>query len=626
MDRNELNVSLPLRQILKMASDAELQLEFDKLGLEYFRIRVLNVMRRSGFVTLGDLRTTSDWYLLQQKQFGETSLRGLKAGVVNVIKSAPLDPGEEETAKESNLVSNLITWSEGLKYRDREIFRHKLGLTTATGGTKFQADLGTAPGVVGSPKTLDFIGKIFNFSRERIRQLFNRIMKKALRAPWGVELNERVASLVQSEGMLRVSNVTDLDDWFRGLEKAPQVMKELVNNLSSSVRCAKNPFFGYELAISTFGQQDLDLIYSYLQQNIGNQECVSHKWRKEITEALQCRGIRIDLHQVSKLLRCFKRELDKHSPKIEPETFLGDGAAAIETECLEVLADREQEIPRVRQQHSDPKQGNECPDDLIGLCGECETSLLAQAKYCHMCGVRVVVTPDPVPLSDGEILEASGLLGLTLSGRGLVDIKNECKEMLPKHLVFIQCGFFWNVFGFDAVKCSKLFGWKLYGKSDSITGIGMCSASLRFRELQDMGLPYCLLRQVPEETSRTVRERFIQDIFPRSEPQDTLGGNVAEWDHRHISDFDFRRGTGEEKEIDPDKILTRDYGEEDWHGKWVARVKKVYSNAWGPWSDTEEDELLKLLSDGLSVRDISEKMGRTPGAIRSRANKLDLEF
>lgn len=56
----------------------------------------------------------------------------------------------------------------------------------------------------------------------------------------------------------------------------------------------------------------------------------------------------------------------------------------------------------------------------------------------------------------------------------------------------------------------------------------------------------------------------------------------------------------------------------------VADMRKTYSNAYKKWSKSEEDYLMLLEADGLSIQEISIRMERQYGSIRSRLLKLNL--
>lgn len=59
-------------------------------------------------------------------------------------------------------------------------------------------------------------------------------------------------------------------------------------------------------------------------------------------------------------------------------------------------------------------------------------------------------------------------------------------------------------------------------------------------------------------------------------------------------------------------------------GNMLGEISK-HANAYRPWSESEDDELVKRFLDGMHIKTIAETLGRKPGAIRSRILKLGLE-
>lgn len=47
-----------------------------------------------------------------------------------------------------------------------------------------------------------------------------------------------------------------------------------------------------------------------------------------------------------------------------------------------------------------------------------------------------------------------------------------------------------------------------------------------------------------------------------------------------------------------------------------------HTNSYEPWSHEEDERLKEEMREGMSVREMSEKHGRTPGAIRSRMKRV----
>ena len=54
----------------------------------------------------------------------------------------------------------------------------------------------------------------------------------------------------------------------------------------------------------------------------------------------------------------------------------------------------------------------------------------------------------------------------------------------------------------------------------------------------------------------------------------------------------------------------------------LAEIRKSHPRAYEPWSDAEESELKRLYDVGLSIADLATRLGRQPGAIESRLNRL----
>ncbi len=58
----------------------------------------------------------------------------------------------------------------------------------------------------------------------------------------------------------------------------------------------------------------------------------------------------------------------------------------------------------------------------------------------------------------------------------------------------------------------------------------------------------------------------------------------------------------------------------------MAACRVDYPNAYMPWSAEADSELERLWCEGKSTKELSEIFGRKRGAIRSRVEKLELEF
>ena len=57
----------------------------------------------------------------------------------------------------------------------------------------------------------------------------------------------------------------------------------------------------------------------------------------------------------------------------------------------------------------------------------------------------------------------------------------------------------------------------------------------------------------------------------------------------------------------------------------LDKLREKYPRAYRPWPPREDNQLAEMLKRGLSVNDMSRQLGRQPGAIRIRLEKLELK-
>ena len=58
----------------------------------------------------------------------------------------------------------------------------------------------------------------------------------------------------------------------------------------------------------------------------------------------------------------------------------------------------------------------------------------------------------------------------------------------------------------------------------------------------------------------------------------------------------------------------------------LAKVRREHPRAYEPWSNAEEQELERLYDAGMDIEEIAGRMGRQPGAIRSRLTRLGSDY
>jgi hypothetical protein len=79
-----------------------------------------------------------------------------------------------------------------------------------------------------------------------------------------------------------------------------------------------------------------------------------------------------------------------------------------------------------------------------------------------------------------------------------LNIFRELKTKYPEHMIFIQSGFFYEVFGEDARECNRLFGWKLIERC-GLDWTGVPYNAYNFKdELKSLSKPYIIVEQIIE--------------------------------------------------------------------------------------------------------------------------------
>jgi len=56
----------------------------------------------------------------------------------------------------------------------------------------------------------------------------------------------------------------------------------------------------------------------------------------------------------------------------------------------------------------------------------------------------------------------------------------------------------------------------------------------------------------------------------------------------------------------------------------IRKIKKEHKEAYKEWNRNDDDELINMFFEGLSVGDMAVKLERTKGAVRARIRKMEL--
>ena len=95
-----------------------------------------------------------------------------------------------------------------------------------------------------------------------------------------------------------------------------------------------------------------------------------------------------------------------------------------------------------------------------------------------------------------------------------IDIVNDLKIDYPDHIVFVQNGFFWEVYEGDAEVCSRLFGWKIasHGTGRTFTGVPINARKFKDR-LEDESVSYVMVAQTEFPSTAASVERAPVELF-----------------------------------------------------------------------------------------------------------------
>lgn len=180
---------------------------FDTIDLT---VRVSNVFRRADIESVHDLASRSFDELLKLPGFGLTSVRDLCASLLSAMREGPLNSGSSVASQgeppaptpasdDQSLLSSIRQSLLGLPEKDRDVIERRMGWN-------------------GTIQTLQEIGATHGLTRERIRQLENRVVQRLRKSAWQHSLAKKLTVLLnQREFPLPVIGVEAVDRWFDGV-------------------------------------------------------------------------------------------------------------------------------------------------------------------------------------------------------------------------------------------------------------------------------------------------------------------------------------------------------------------------------------------------------------------------
>ena len=191
-------------------------------------VRSHNVFKRNNIKIVADLATWSKEKLLIEPNFGNKSL----SEILKILKTALSDNSMQilrlEETSNTNLNNNLISNGEtdlhfssslpaeikkflsSLGDRDRDIIKRRLGFET-------------------EPQTLAAIARSYKLTRERIRQIESKLLKKIYDSSWYGTFMGKVTQLLEEKNSpLPVAGIEAIDSWLKGIYEQQEFIRKLI--------------------------------------------------------------------------------------------------------------------------------------------------------------------------------------------------------------------------------------------------------------------------------------------------------------------------------------------------------------------------------------------------------------
>lgn len=191
-------------------------------------VRLDNVFRRNRIETVADLSQHSLDELFKFQNFGRTSCRDLCRILMAAIEAGPsqahntllaaIESGVATSSQIGDDNQSLIQAVEkcllGLKPRESDILKRRMGWNS-------------------SPETLEEIGADYGVTRERIRQIESKTVKKIIRQEiWDDLLGAKLKVLLsERQYPLPLIGAAAVDPWFSGLSENRSAAKYLITKL-----------------------------------------------------------------------------------------------------------------------------------------------------------------------------------------------------------------------------------------------------------------------------------------------------------------------------------------------------------------------------------------------------------
>jgi hypothetical protein len=150
------------------------------------------------------------------------------------------------------------------------------------------------------------------------------------------------------------------------------------------------------------------------------------------------------------------------------------------------------------------------------FCTQCLSRIVGDEIYCLNCGNRLFKRRPQKYLKDA-IQKHDNNQKNQYQGRfyeSPINIFQILKKEYPNHLIFIQNGYFFEVYRKDAKDCSNIFGWNIYDNYN-ILQTGVPINAYKFKNiLKKLNRKFIIVKQDNEDYKNNDIIRSIYEIYP----------------------------------------------------------------------------------------------------------------
>lgn len=203
-------------------------------------VRLANIFSCAGIKYFSDVLKYDESGLLDLPNFGKKSLADLASIIRESISTNPERFFRKDMGAASSVMHSSAGVASALPYisslYDAEDFISLVDSVVADSEPRRSEVIRARMGYKEPPKTLDALGKIYNVSRERIRQ-YEREFHSKMRSSqvWSINLIPRILKVLTGrKSGLPLAGISVFDPWFKDAEKHPSTVAYVLENFCDS--------------------------------------------------------------------------------------------------------------------------------------------------------------------------------------------------------------------------------------------------------------------------------------------------------------------------------------------------------------------------------------------------------